>query len=319
MNSELTDLFSAVIKKLTPKAPLTNGLCAVGFTKEGLAFARIEWVQQNGQKIPVLKACEYVLLLFDPEKILHTLMDIVKKNHSQGMPCHWVLQSKDYELISIPNLPVATEELSTALRWHIKDQIDFPITEAVLDYFKVPYLTKTQNEELIYVVVAKKNYLELISKIIVEAGLNLVSIEIPDLALRNAVELFSEKKQGIGILEINQTGAKLILMQDGYIYLIRQIEMELHKIQSAEELNVLASEIQRSCDYYENGLGQLPISKLVVISSNLSLGEQLSAELNMPVDALELSLKLTNPSGSDKDKIAHCLYAIGAALHVEEA
>lgn len=307
----VTDLLSVFHKKSLQY----KGTCAISFVREGLTFVQIE---RDGQKNPVVKTCDFIQTSFDPTEILRALSGVVRKYHCEGFRCHWVLQSKDYNLISIPNLPVSAEELPTALRWHIKDQIDFPVTDAAIDYFKVPYLSKTQNEELIYVIVARKNYLEMLSKIIIETKLNLDVIEIPEFSLRNLAELFAEKGQGIGIIEIQATGgAKLIIMRDGFVYLVRKIEVELHKTHSDEELHVFMTEIQRSCDYYENGLGQAPVSQFLLISPDMSLAAQLTDGLGFPVESMDIASKLNAP-GFAPEKLQQCLYAIGGALRQDE-
>lgn len=306
----LRDLFAAFNKK----SVLSNGICAINFVREGLTFAQLEW---DAQKNPVVKTCDFIQTAFDPLEILRSLSGLVKKNNCQGFHCNWVLQSKDYNLISIPNLPVAAEEMGTALKFHIKDQIDFPITDAVIDYFKVPYLSKSQNEELIYVVVARKNYLDLVAKLIVESGLHLSVIEIPEFSMRNIAELFAEKDQGVGIIEASSAGTKLIIMRNGFVYLVRKIEVELHKSQSGDELQVFITEIQRSCDYYENGLGQAPVSKFLLISSDVMLASKLTQGLGFPVESLDISSKLGS-SAIAPERLQQCLYAIGGALRQEE-
>lgn len=298
------------------KAVQPKGACAVNFVREGLAFAQVEW---DAQKKPVVKICDFVQTAFDPLEILRALSSLVKKYDCQGFLCNWVLQAKDYNLISIPNLPVAAEELSGALKFHIKDQVDFPITDAVFDYFKVPYLSKTQNEELIYVAVARKNYIDLVAKLIVEAGLTLSVIEIPEFAMRNLAELFADKSQGVGIIETAaSSGAKLIIMRDGFVYLVRKIEVEFHKSQNNEELHMFITEIQRSCDYYENGLGQAPLTKFLLISPDVSLAEKLTQGLGVPVEMLDVNSKLPALSSIDTGKLQQCMYAIGGALRQDE-
>jgi len=308
----LMDLVTAVTKK----AVQPKGICAINFVREGLTFALIE---RDVQKKPRVKTCDFIQAAFEPLEILRALSTMVKKYDCQGFLCNWVLQAKDYNLISIPNLPVSAEELPMALKFNIKDQIDFPVTEAVIDYFKVPYLSKAQNEELIYVAVARKNYLDLVAKLIVEAGLVLNVIEIPEFALRNIAELFAEKGQSIGIIETNgSSGAKLIIMRDSFVYLVRKIDIELHKSQSNEELHVFITEIQRSCDYYENGLGQAPLTKFLLLSADASLPTQLMQGLGFPVELLDISSKLAAPPTVDAGRLQQCLYAIGGALRQEE-
>jgi hypothetical protein len=78
------------------------------------------------------------------------------------------------------------------------------------------------------------------------------------------------------------------------------------------------TEIQRSCDYYENGLGQAPLSKFLLISPDTSLAGQLSQGLGLPVESMELSSKLMAPHTTESGRLQQCFYAIGGALRQDE-
>lgn len=312
---QLADIF-AKFKQQLPQRNQRSEICSINLVREGLVFVQITW---DAQKKPELKFCEFIPISFDPDKIQQTLASIVKKNNFQGFPCNWVLQTKDYELVSIPNLPVPAQELLSALRWHVKDQISFPAAEAAIDYFKVPCLSKTQKDELIYVIVARKNYLELMSKVIVESGLSLNVIEIPEFAVRNVAELFADKNAGIGIIEIHPLGVRFTIMQDGFVFLVRRVDITLPQVpQETDDISVLVTEVQRSCDYYENGLGQSPVAKFLLISPDPALATRLTTELGIPVEFLDLTTKLAVPEAM-KPKFQHCLYAVGGALRQETA
>lgn len=307
----LTDLWTSLKSKSFNKPFQAKGTCAINFLREGIAFAEVE-VDQEGK--PLIKHCEFVQTAFDSIEILRALSSLVKKYGLYGYSCNWVLQPKDYDLISIPDLPVASDELTNALKFHIKDQVDFPVTDAVIDYFKVPYLSKSQNEDLIYVVVARKNYIDLVAKLIVESGLYLSIIDIPEFAVRNVAELFSQSGEGVGIIEASTNGSRLTIMSDGFVYLMRKIDVELNKTQSGDELNVFATEIQRSCDYYENGLGKAPVVKFLLLSPDDSLASKLMENLGVPVEYMNVTEKLSAPSDIEPERLQQCMYAIGGAL-----
>jgi len=77
------------------------------------------------------------------------------------------------------------------------------------------------------------------------------------------------------------------------------------------------TEIQRSCDYYENGLGQAPVSKFLLISPEVALASQLTEGLGFPVESMDIASKVNAP-GCTPEKLQQCLYALGGALRQEE-
>ncbi len=296
-------------KKIQPQ-----GTFSIHFVKEGITYAEIEWIAKK----PVIKRCGLIQTTFGPVEILRELSSLVKKYAYHGYVCNWVLQPKDYNLISIPDLPVSSDELSTALKFHIKDQIDFPVMEAVIDYFKVPYLTKAQNEELIYVVVARKNYIDLVAKLIVESELVLNVIDIPEFAVRNIAEFYAEPGDSIGVIECSSAGVRLSIMVDGFVYVVRKIDVDFNQTLSDDEFHIVVTEVQRSCDYYENGLGQKPVTQFLLVSPDGSLASKLTDRLSVPVEYINISNKLESTADLTPEKLQQCLYAIGGGLRREE-
>ena len=65
------------------------------------------------------------------------LQKLVKKHDLDRFPCVSSMDLGDYNLLSVEPPEVPPAELSAALRWRVKDLIDFSIDDAVIDAFQV--------------------------------------------------------------------------------------------------------------------------------------------------------------------------------------
>ncbi len=280
------------------KVPTHLGLCGLHITDSGVAIAHVTWENDA----PILACCDFLPSAASPELFLPALSFFVKKNKLDGIRCSWILQPCDYTLLSVGYLPVASSEVMQALSWHLKDRIDFPVAEASIDHFTIPPLNQSSKEDFIYAVVAKKAYLEKTANMIIESGLNLDIIDVPEFALRNIAAINSACLGNMAIIESNALRTSLLLIQNGLIYLIRQIEWD--KKAGVEKLSL---EIQRSLDYYENELGQPPVQQFYISPEYQQFFPELKSGL--PFEIQDLSW--------DKLKDKRCFTAAGGALRQE--
>ncbi len=65
------------------------------------------------------------------------------------------MQPGSYKSFSIEPLLVEPEEMVYALRWRIKDMINFPVAEAAIDYFEIPNPAPKTNKNMLNVVVTR--------------------------------------------------------------------------------------------------------------------------------------------------------------------
>jgi len=304
--------FQFTFKKNTLKTSPT-GLCGLQFSNNGFAIAHILW-QDGG---PKLRHVEFVPVdTQDLAKTLQALSAHVEKNKLTGLRCNWVLQPTDYVIIPVGSLPVAESEVAQAVRWHVKDRLDYPIAEAVVSYFTTPHKTHTSQEEFIYAVAAKKDFLENMSHVIRDSGLGLEIIDAPEFVLRNLMRLSPYKNRSIGIIEVDEKKATLMIIQKGLIYLLRQIEWD-KTISAAESIVKLSAEVQRSLDYYESELGQSVVEHFYLSPSYPSLHASLQEGLPLTLENLDIGQLLNSPLEKEKEK--RCFAAIGGALRREES
>jgi len=304
------------LAELSGQKPKRNGLCGVQITSQGVAIA---YVLQAENSDPKVQCYDFISCSSNPDKIISVLTGYVKKNQLEGVPCSWVLQPQDYMLLPVGVLPVVQEEIAQALQFYVKDRIKIGISKAVISHFTLPPIHKGSGDEFIYAVVAQKDYIENTARIIRQSGLYLKNIDITEFALRNIIGLFAKKSTKLlntGLIEINEFQSTLMFIQSDLIYLIRQIEHD-KKISEEENIKKLSIEIQRSLDYYENELGQSPISQFYMLPGYEKIYPSLKSKLSFEHEDLSLDniLGLLN----EKEKNQRCLIALGGALRVENS
>jgi MSHA biogenesis protein MshI len=311
MATRMKSGFGFAFKKTAAvKKPL--GLCSLQLAKDGLAIAHVTWEEQ----VPTLTHCEFIPLdLQNPAEILSVLPEHVKKHHLQGARCSWILQPSDYTIIPVGSLPVSPNEVEQAIRWHVRNQLDFPVTEAIVTHFTTPHKTHTAQEDFIYAVVTKKDFIQPLSSLIHECNLSLEIIDIPEFALRNLMHFSQYKKRSIGLIEADEAKSTLMIIQKGLIYLFRQIEWD-KKDSTQESIAKLSTELQRSLDYYESELGQSLVEHFYLSPNYPSLHASLKEGLPLTLEDLEIG-QLLNISLS-KEEENRCFAAIGGALRHEE-
>ncbi|MFQ5469372.1 MAG: hypothetical protein ACE5EH_03600 [Gammaproteobacteria bacterium] len=242
-------------------------------------------------------------------------------------------------LVEAPN--VESEEMLSALRWRIKELIDYDIEEAAIDAFDIPGRNlRGSGGGMIYAVVTKKSsVLERIG-FYQEAGVSLSVLDIPELALRNIATLLPEEKDGVALIHLSKNSGMIVLCRDSVLYLARNIHVGsinlMRTISSSQDkdsnpmfANELSAEArntyegiiietQRSLDYYERHSSNSPIKSVVISASDIVIPdevlENLSSGLNLPVKKLELNGLIDSNTPVDEKLQSQTLLALGVAL-----
>lgn len=284
-------------------------LCGIQLLHAGIAVA---YVTEQANTLS-LKFSEFISCpvdIADPQKNIAILSKWVKKNQLEQTKCAWVLRPCDYTVLPLGVLPVAQNEIAQAMQFYIKDRINFPLEKACITYFTAPHVKQSLQEDFVYAFVAQKKFLEQTAHMINASGLQLCIIDAPELAFRNNVLYFyptdsASEKYSIGLLDITQIKATMMIMQKGIIKLMRQIELP-SEYSFEQNLEKITEEIQRSIDYYENELGQNTVNKIY-----LPPGDQNAIFFPELTEQFSVELMSINPHA------VNCFFAIGAALRVE--
>lgn len=233
-----------------------------------------------------------------------------------------LLDADDYQLLLVEAPDVQPEELRAAVRWRIKDLINFHIDDAAIDVFDIPGQSHRGQNKMMYAVVARASAVQTCANRVLDADLPLAVIDIPEMALRNLAALHPADAGGLAMLHLEQHHGFITLTRDHTLYLARRLDHGWQALQRTVSLEGLLDglvlEIQRSLDYYESHYDTAPITELVITPTPEPLPtllEHLNARLDMNVTPFLLPELLR--SEAEHAGITPALLAIGAALRQE--
>lgn len=237
-----------------------------------------------------------------------------------------MLVGGEYQLLQTDAPDIADrEELREALRWKVKDMVDFPVDQARLDYFDVqqdggPAVRGRQ----VFVVIAKAATLRPKVEMFQDARLALSVIDIPEMGLRNVAQLFEQASRGLVLLNFTALGGMLLFSFSGEICAVRRIEVTLPQLETAESrlselFDRIALEVQRSIDNFERQFKSITLARLVTpdLASVPGLIDYLRGYLSIKVDPLDLAEVIDFPAIPElrnPRRQAELMPIIGAAL-----
>ena len=253
------------------------------------------------------------------------LMKLAADHNLLRSRCTTLLDVADYSLLLTEAPDVPAEELRAALRWRIKDLIDFHINDATLDVFDLPGEKVTGRACPMYAVAARSGAIQKRVDLMTGAGINLDIIDVPELAQRNLAALLPEDAQGVVLISFAPTGGLLTITKQGELYLSRNMNTGLDALKTSNDpighFDQVVLEIQRSLDYYDSHFRQSPINNIVLAPAAREvpgLAEHIKSNLNATVSVMDLTQVLN--VGIEPSPALHsiCLSTLGAALRVEE-
>ena len=295
-----------------------NRLCGLVTAGEQLAIVRIK----KGDKRPVLESCH----LFGPapgQDQATLLKKAAAEIQLDKTPCSTLLGIGDYQLLMVEAPEVPPAELKAAIRWRIRDLIDFHIDDAVLDVFDVPPSGARGVQEHLYVVVSRSAQVKELADTLQAGGIDLEVIDIPELALRNLAARLEQDTNGQAMLYFGAEQGLITLTRNATLYLARSLDIGYQQLQAEPALvDRLALELQRSIDYYDRHFQQAPINQVTLCpmpAAAPELAERLAQQTGLSVHNLQLDDLVEVTAPVDDAQFAHCLLAIGAALRSEPA
>lgn len=310
-----------VVEKITKalRSPRhLNQTIGVEFTAEGVSFAVIE---RSSVSLPKLTHCEFIASKL-PESSSLLLAERLSELGITRAPCHLVMTPSQYQLMlgDAPNVPA--DELAEALRWRLKDVIHFPVADAVVQAFLLPTDASRTGQPMAYAVVAQRADVQKLVSLTTKAQLNLQSIDIPELALRNLIVHCCDTQRAVAVARIVQHSGNVLIVRDQQIYLSRSFALDYNGglLDDLPE-NALALELQRSLDYYDRQMRQAQPSSLLFCGDNITadkLTDPIRQSLHVPVGLLSITDGLDVNEAISEHQLSLGLIAIGAALREQE-
>ncbi len=269
----------------------------------------------------------------DKQVELHKQLQAILKKYQLGdVICSSMMELNEYNLLLVEAPDVPPSELKAAMRWKVKDMIDFHIDDALIDVFEVPTTKGSGRNSVMYAVVARIKETKQRIDTLVEAGFELSSIDIPELAMRNVASLLPEDVSGVALVHLGAKRGLITISRQSALYFSRRIDTGsdvLFSVLEGEELNQQAEgwldsiviEIQRSLDYYDSHFSQQPVSGVVLTPLGRhveGLEGYLRSQLDLPVRILDVNDLIDSKQPLEAEQQMQCIGALGAALRQEE-
>jgi MSHA biogenesis protein MshI len=242
--------------------------------------------------------------------------------------CAALLNQGEYQVLQVEAPSVPGDELKSAIRWRIKDMIDFHVDDAAIDVLDVPPDEKGGNRaHLMYAVAARNDVIQACVRQFDEARVPLSVIDIRETAQRNIATLFETAERGVALVYFAQDWGLLTINYRGELYLARRLDLGMKQLaadsaaQEGGALERVAVEIQRTLDHFERQFRSIPVARVLVapLPSDVGLGEFLRARLGMESSQIDLNevLGFDEPGGPDAETQWRFFHHFGAALRHE--
>lgn len=238
-----------------------------------------------------------------------------------------VLSRQHYRMLATDTPDVPQADWRDAMRWHLKEQVDFPVEDAVLDVLGVPQSTLRSNSAVMSFLVPRVDYttVELAAD---DLGLSWTALDVPETALRNLCGLAEDGEKAHALMVFGETHGMLVITLKGELLMARHIEVTLSAVTGDDEtrgaaLSRAALEILRTVDTFERMHSQVHLSAMTVaLPPGCGEGalEMLSELIYVPLTALDLRLWFDlDQLGERADIVAQSpnfseLCVLGAAL-----
>lgn len=305
----------------------------------GVGIARI--THDSAEAPPHLSLCRYIPneSLAERPTLLARLSEELQLEEAH---CISIAENDMFTLLLVDAPEVEASELKSAIRWRIKDLIDFHVDDAVIDAFDIPGQEERGRQKLMYVVAARRAAIQAHINQLEGERINLSVIDIPELALRNIAALLPEDETGVAMLHLTHDGGLLTMTRKKNLYLARRLDIGLTQLTAfsaepepsleAEEeftlddevsqplqraFDTIVLEVQRSLDYYESHFSLPPVAGLVIAPLEEpvpGMQNYIASNLGVPVRMLDLNAILQCDQILSDQLQSQCLLPIGAAL-----
>lgn len=291
-------------------------------TSRGIALAIIDHAPSTAQ---LVHAKFYPC---DLTEHITVLTHLSKEQHLDTIPCNFVLNLDEYQILQIEKPQVEKQELQSALRWHVKDLIDYHIDDVILDHITMPIEGMS-----LLVVATRKSIIQSRVDLLLASKCQISSIDIAIQAARNLIDKIKSIEPGssIGLLNLWDSNAKISVLVNNELYINRLTtiganalnDVSANDLDSQSIVDSLAIELQRTFDYFESYSRKPPVSQLIIMSNtrpNTELGGMIKERLGIDCqmftpgqfDILDIDIAPATADFPDT-----CLMAIGGALRVE--
>jgi hypothetical protein len=289
-------------------------MCCVEITSRGFSLV-VSLLADNGQnQVIVLERFESMVAA----EISRKIKLVVEKYSLYGAPCIVVLHPTDYNLFLIDKPNVAKNELQKATKWVVKDMVQYPLDQLVMDVFPSPHKHK------LFVVATEQNLIERIVDALGMVGLRLFKVTITELAIMKVLQASGQLPDSYCFLHVAQNTTLLLHVEHGLLSYVKRLPaMQKNAMgdgaQKLEQAKVFIGELKRVFSDLLN-VHHKEVHNLVVSPGGLSLDAfitEAEKDLGCIVTLLNLSHVLTSSLNDQDAVVADYVSALGGSLYSE--
>lgn len=243
--------------------------------------------------------------------------------------CTTLLPAHQYQMHYLDAPAVPPAEVKAALRWRVKDIIDYPVESATLDVLHIPAEPAAPpREPTLYVVTARSDAVAARVRPFEEARVALHALDIPDLAQRNLTVLLEREGTAAALLAFYDESGTITFTRGGELLLSRRIEVGLRELFDddgklrEDALERAALDAQRSLDRFEYQFPHVAVAKLMLapVPREVDLAGRLGSSLGIPVEQVDLADVIDFGAHTElerRETQSHYLPLLGAALRTD--
>ncbi len=242
-----------------------KGWFALGATNRGVCVAQVAGIKDGK---PVVVLCELKQESLRDDAGVKSLVESFDLTRRQ---CILLLSPQEYQLLQIEAPAVPPDEVKQAVRWKLKDMIDYPVEQATLDVIDIPGdQNSPARSRYVYVAAARNEMVQGHMDRLLELGAGLQVIDIPEMAQRNIAARLEQEGRGLAMLSFNNAGGLLTFTAGGELYFARQIETNLSQLMEDDEerqsrvFDRVALELQRSFDSFDRQFPYVGVNRLML-------------------------------------------------------
>lgn len=225
-----------------------------------------------------------------------TLARLQRDGALRGADVHLLLSPGDYELHQLAAPAVPEDELRAALRWQLRSALAYPAEQAQVDYLRIPDPPHAPPRHQIMAISAQRARVESATAALVEAGIAIASVDVPELAQRNLTSFWMPAADGsLAWLSFDRDTCLFTVNHGDELVFARRMLMPSTNEgetgpEAAERLaERIATQVQRSLDLFERGSGLPQVTRIAVGPHNASapIARQLADRTGLRSDVVE--------------------------------
>jgi len=317
------------MRRLLSWLPSSSQVLGLDFTEEGVALVRTA-LDKNSPQVLRTDFCTWL----QEEERAKTLSRKVREIARPRIPVVSTLSPQAYQLLQVQAPKVKESEMRMAVSWQIKDLIDLPLSQVVVDYFPAP--DSPGLGKMVYVVAADREAVQQHADLLQQARLSIRAIHIPELALRNVVSQEEDSESGLALLHMDKESGLILIFKNRILYVARRLRAGLDQLgQNRPETDpseILETEdggtsvfesvlldLQRTLDYFEGNFRSNPVTTLL-LTPQLGDAPRLQEHLQQNLDLTVRLLDTQSLLGGDLSyaEQGRCLLALGSAIKAGE-